>query len=471
MTKSFRQKYIGDRAFYRMVIAIAIPLVIQQGITSFVSLLDNLMVGALGEEPLSGVSIVNQLVNVYNLTIFGGLSGASIFGAQFFGVGDWKGMRDTFRFRMLFSVLITALAIGVFLTFGEPLCLLFLENENNTAEAISSTLGYAMDYLHVAVWGLIPFLFSQVYVNLLRETGETVHPMIASVIAILTNLVLNYVLIYGKCGFPEMGVAGAALATVIARILEALYVVVFTHIKHVKFPYIEKAYRSLKIPSDLCRRIVITGTPLMFNELLWSLGMTVISGNYAFRGLDVVAATNIATTAWNLFSIIMMAMGSVVAIMVGQQLGAGNIEGAKDVDNKLIFVTEVVHVAIGILLILTAHLVPMLYEVSENTRDMAAMMLRIQGIVLPVHSYVHVAYFTIRSGGKTVITFLFDCFYTWCVPVLVSYVVCRLTTLPILACYAIVQSMDLVKMSIAIPMLRSGFWAKNIIGETKEGQQ
>lgn len=125
MTKTFRQKYIGDRAFYRMVLAIAIPLVIQQGITSFVSLLDNLMVGALGEEPLSGVSIVNQLVNVYNLTIFGGLSGASIFGAQFYGVGDWKGMRDTFRFRMIFSVLITALAIGVFLTFGEPLCLLF----------------------------------------------------------------------------------------------------------------------------------------------------------------------------------------------------------------------------------------------------------------------------------------------------------------------------------------------------------
>ena len=159
----------------------------------------------------------------------------------------------------------------------------------------------------------------------------------------------------------------------------------------------------------------------------------------------------------------MFAMGSVTAIMVGQQLGAGDIEGAKNIDSKLIFITEAVHIAIGLLLILTADLVPMLYEVDGATRDMAAAMLRIQGLVLPVHSYVHVAYFTIRSGGKTVITFLFDCFFTWCVPVVVSYVVCRLTGLDIIACYAIVQATDLIKMAIAMPMLKSGFWAKNII--------
>ncbi len=463
MTKTFRQKYIGDRAFYRMVLAIAIPLIIQQGITSFVSLLDNLMVGALGKESLSSVSIVNQLINVFNLTLFGGLSGASIFGAQFYGNGDWKGMRDTFRFRMIFGVIVTALALSVFYLFGDTLSLLFLENDNNSPETIAVTLEYAMEYMRIALIGLVPFMLSQVYANLLRETGETVHPMIASVIAILTNLVLNYCLIYGKFGFPEMGVAGAALATVIARVLEAVYVMVYTHTHAAKFPYIRGAFRSLSIPADLCRRIIITGTPLMFNEMLWSLGMTVISGNYASRGLDVVAASNIAMTAWNLFCVIMFAMGSVVAIMVGQQLGAGNIDGAKDIDRKLIFITEVIHIVMGLLLILTADLVPLLYDVDEATRNIAAAMLRIQGLVLPIHSYVHVAYFTIRSGGKTVITFLFDCFYTWCVPVVVSYVVCRLTGLDVIACYAIVQATDLIKMAIAMPMLKSGFWAKNII--------
>lgn len=463
MLLRLKNKYIGDRAFYRMVLVIAIPLVIQQGITSFVSLLDNLMVGALGEEPLSGVSIMNQLINVYNLTLFGGLSGASIFGAQFFGNRDYKGMRDTFRFRLYLGVLATALALIIFGLWGEPLALLFLENENNSAETVAATLAYAMDYLHISLWGLLPFMLSQIYAGLLRETGETVHPMIASVIAILMNLVLNYCLIYGAFFFPEMGVAGAALATVIARVLEAAYIVAYTHLRAEKYPFIKGAWRSPKIPLDLCRRILLTGTPLMLNETLWSMGMTFIAGSYASRGLEVVAASNIASTAWNLFCVIMFAMGSVVAIMVGQRLGSGDIEGAKSLDSKLIFITEVIHIVIGLLVLLTADLVPMLYDVESSTREMAAAMLRIQGIVLPIHSYVHVAYFTIRSGGKTGVTFLFDCVYTWCVPAVLSFILCRLTPLPILTCYTIVQVSDLIKMGIAMALLKSGFWAKNII--------
>lgn len=119
MLQALRKRYLGDRVFYRVMLAIAIPLVIQQGITNLVSMLDNLMVGGLGEIPLSGVSIVNQLINVFNLTLFGGLSAASIFGAQFFGVGDWKGMRDTFRFRICFGGGITLLAVVVFLCWGK----------------------------------------------------------------------------------------------------------------------------------------------------------------------------------------------------------------------------------------------------------------------------------------------------------------------------------------------------------------
>ena len=287
--------------------------------------------------------------------------------------------------------------------------------------------------------------------------------MIASVLAILTNLVLNYCLIYGAFFFPEMGVAGAALATVIARVLEAVYVIVYTHLHAKKYPFIEDAYRSFKIPLDLTRRIFITGTPLMINETLWSLGMTIIAGNYAARGLTVVAASNIATTAWNLFCILMFAMGSVVAIMVGQKLGSGDIEGAKLLDSRLIFINEVIHIFMGILVILTADLIPLLYDVSAETREMAAQMLVIQGLTLPIHSYVHAAYFTIRSGGKTGVTFLFDCVYTMCVPVVLSFVLCRLTDLPILTCYAVVQISDLLKMGIAMALLRSGFWAKNII--------
>ncbi len=465
MLASFKKRYIGDRAFYRVMFALAIPLVVQQGITNFVNLIDNLMVGALGEMPLGGVSIMNQLIMVFNLTLFGVLSAASIFGAQFFGVKDYKGMRDTFRFRLWFGLGTSLLAVGVFLLWGDKLGLLFLENDNNTPERIAETLGYAMGYLRIAVLGLPLFAISQSYSGILRETGETVHPMVASVIAILTNLVLNYCFIYGFLFFPEMGAAGAALATVISRVLEMLYIVIYAHTHIDKYPFIRRAYRSMRIPRELCRKIIVTGTPLLLNESLWGLGMAAISGNYASRGLEVVAASNIASTAWNLFCVIMFAMGTVVSIMIGRELGAGQTEQAKVTVSRLAFFTVAVHAVLGLLMLFAAHFIPMLYDVNSATREIAEKMLRIQGIVLPVHAFVHVVYFTLRSGGKTFITFLFDCVYTCTVPLGVSFVLCRLTSLDIVLCYAIVQATDLIKMGIAIPLLKSGCWANTIISE------
>ena len=198
---TFRQKFIGDKKFYRLLLVLLIPMVVQQGITNFVSLLDNLMVGELGTIEMSAVSIVNQFMFVCNLAIFGGLAGASIYGTQFFGIGDWHGMRDTFRFKHIFTLIVVAIAITLFLVFDDEIVLIFLKNENNTAEDIAATLAQAKKYLWVAVFGLIPFGVVQVYSGTLREMGETVIPMIGGVIAIVVNLAFNYLLIFGKCGY------------------------------------------------------------------------------------------------------------------------------------------------------------------------------------------------------------------------------------------------------------------------------
>ena len=464
----FKEKFIGDRAFYKKLILLAVPLVIQQGITNFVSLLDNVMVGGLGTCSMSAVSIVNQLIFIFNLTIFGGVSGASIFGTQFFGVRDWKGMRDTFRFKMIFAVISGVIAITVFGLFGEDLVMLFLQNENNSAEDIAFTVSEAKRYFIPALVGLIPFAAVQVYAGTLRETGETALPMYAGVIAIFVNLLFNWLLIYGKLGFPELGVAGAAAATVLSRFVELIIVIIASHRRHEQFRFVEGAYRSLHIPGELVKKIVITGTPLMLNEVLWSLGQTIINQNYSTMGLTVIAATNITTTAWNLFCVIMFAMGSVVSIMVGQKLGAGDREGAIDTDNKLIFVTAVSHVLIALLIIAASPFIPMMYNVEPEVRSLAAKLLVVAGAVLPIQSVIHVIYFTIRSGGKTGITFLFDCVYTWVVPVVLSYVLCRLTSLPVLTVYFIVQFSDLIKLAIGLPMLKSGFWANCVIADVSE---
>ncbi|MBR3999022.1 MAG: polysaccharide biosynthesis C-terminal domain-containing protein, partial [Clostridia bacterium] len=293
-------------------------------------------------------------------------------------------------------------------------------------------------------------------------------PMYAGVTAILVNLTFNWLLIYGKLGFPELGVAGAAIATVLSRFVELVIVVTVTHRKHEKFRFIEGAYRSLHIPGALVKKIIITGTPLMLNEVLWSLGQTVINQNYSTRGLTVIAASNITTTAWNLFCVIMFAMGSVVSIMVGQKLGAGDREGAIDTDNKLIFITIVSHVIIALLIIASSPFIPLMYNVEPEVQSLATRLLLVAGASLPIHAVIHVIYFTIRSGGKTGITFLFDCVYTWVVPVVLSFVLCRLTALPVLTVYFIIQFSDLIKLAIGVPMLKSGFWANCVISDVSE---
>ena len=459
-----RSRYIGDKAFYQSVLTLLIPIIIQQFITSFVSLLDNVMVGSLGTEAISAASIANQVMMVFNLAVFGGMSGASIFGAQFFGKGDMDGMRHTFRFKLFFGVLVSAAAILVYLLFGEGFISSFLQGESNGGD-LALTLESGCNYLYIMLWGLPPFALVQVYAGTLRESGETRAPMFAGICAILTNLAGNWILIFGNLGAPRLGVEGAAIATVISRYAELAIVAVHTHRHTDKYRFMAGAYRSLYVPGKLVKRISRTAAPLLVNEILWSLGMTFINQFYSSRGLNAVAAMNINGTAFNLFCVIMFAMGSAVSIMVGQRLGAGKIEEARDVDRKLIVLTEVIHVAIGIAVILAAPLIPRLYNVSEEVRDLTRQLLTIVGLSLPIHSFAHVAYFTIRSGGRTVITFFFDAFYTWAVTVLLAFCLTRFTDWPIVRIYFCVMFIDIVKVLIGILMIRSDFWARNVVGD------
>ena len=457
-----RSKWFGDKAFYKSVLSLLIPIIIQQFITSFVSLLDNVMVGSLGTESISSASIANTVLMVFTLAIFGGLSGASIFGAQFYGRGDMDGMRHTFRFKMYFGILCSALAVLVYGLFGERFIAAFLQGESNGGD-LALTLEGGTAYLKVMLWGLPPFALVQIYAGTLREAAETRAPMVAGICAILTNLFLNWVLIFGHLGAPALGVRGAAIATVVSRYVELAIVVVHAHRNEDHYVFVQGVYSSGYVPGKLVGRIMRTGAPLLVNEILWSLGMTLINQLYSTRGLNAVAALNITGTAWNLFCVIMFAMGSAVSIMVGQRLGAGKMDEARDVDRKLIVLTEVIHLGIGLLMILTASLVPKLYNVTPEVQDLTRQMLIVAGMSLPLHSFAHVTYFTIRSGGRTLITFLFDAVYTWAVTVLLAFLLIRFTDLPIVRVYFCVQFIDVVKLVIGLLMLRSDFWAQNVV--------
>lgn len=333
--RRFREKYFGDADFYKMVFAVAIPIMIQNGITNFVNMLDNIMIGQIGTESMTGVSIVNQILFVYNLCVFGAVSGAGIFTAQYYGQKNTDGIRHTVRFKLLTVMVITVLTILLCVFCGQSLISFYLTGEGS-AESIKASMISGREYMLLMLTGLPFFMITQVYGSTLKECGQTLLPMKAGVAAICINLLFNYLLIYGKFGFPMLGVKGAAIATVLSRVIETGIIIIATHRNTEKNPFVIGLYRSLAIPADTVKRITVKGTPLLLNETFWSAGMATLAACYSLKGLNVVAALNISNTICNLFHISFIAMGEAVAIIIGQILGTGDMKRAKETDTKII---------------------------------------------------------------------------------------------------------------------------------------
>lgn len=461
-----REKLIGDRRFYRRLFAIAVPMMIQMAITNFASMLDNVMVGQMGTEQMTGVAIANQLVFVYNLFIFGAVSGPGIYTAQFFGQRNEEGIRYTMRFKLLLCGALTLIGLILMGSMGEQLIRLYLHTENGTTNA-ALTLQHGLDYLHIVMISFIPFAVVQAYAGTLKETGETMLPMKAGILSVVVNFCINYVLIFGKFGMPVLGARGAAIGTVAARIVEMVIVVGWVHTKKDRNPYVKGLYRSMKIPAGLAKEIAIKGTPLLVNEGLWASGMAMLMQCYSVRGLDVVAGMNISNTLNNMFNVVFLSIGNSVAILVGQLLGAGKMKEAKYTAYRIIFCSTTLCLIIALALAGTSPFFPRIYETTEEIRHLATGFIRILALYMPVNAFLHATYFTIRSGGKTIITFLFDSCFIWCITIPLAYCLSRFTSIPIFPLYLIVSGVDVLKSMLGYILLIKGIWLNNLVEEKK----
>ena len=454
------RRLIGTKQFYRHLLIVALPIAIQNAISNFVGMLDNIMIGRVGTYPMSGVSIVNQLLFIFYLCIFGGMSGIGIFTAQFFGNGNIEGVRHTFRFKILVSFLLTGVSLCLFLLAGPELIRLFL-TADEAGEAAAEILGHGEGYLKVMLIGLVPFAVKEAYADTLRECDDTVLPMAASIAAVLVNLVFNYILIFGKFGAPAMGAVGAAIATVISRFVEFFIVIIYAHTHTKKHPCIRGALRTLRVPGSLALQMTVRGMPLLLNETLWAGGMAVLSASYASLAIEVIPAQNIANTIANIFNISFIAMGSAIAIILGQELGAGNPNVREDAD-RLTFVSVLISIVSGALLAVCAPFFPKIYNTEASVQSLATSIIFLQAIFLPLNGFANAEYFTLRSGGRTFITFLFDSCFVWCVSVPAALLLVNFTDLPFLAVFAIVSLLDLIKCAIGFVMVRKGIWVNNL---------
>ncbi len=462
--KKWYRHLIGDKAFYKSLLAIALPIMLQNGLTNLVSLLDNIMVGAVGTEQMSGVSIVNQLLFVFNLCVFGGLGGAGIYTAQFYGKKDTQGVQYTFRFKMLLVMTLLVIGLIVFSLFSEPLIAMYLHEGSDSGD-IAATALYGAKYMRVMLWGLLPFAIQQAYGSTLRETGETMLPLKAGIVAILVNLVFNYILIFGHFGAPAMGVEGAAIATVLSRYVECFIIVSWTHRHKIRAAFIIGAYKTFHVPAELVKDIFKRGMPLLVNEALWSAGIAIRVQSFSTRGLAMVAALNITSTISNLFNVVWMALGVAVSIVIGQQLGANEFEKAKQSVWRIMAFSVASALVMGVGMCIFAPLFPAIYNTTDEVRDIAAGLIRIVGLAAPIHAFCHASYFTLRSGGKTWITFLFDGGYLWVVSIPLARLLSIGTAWPILLVYALCEYVDITKAIMGFVMIKKGVWINNIVAD------
>ena len=443
---------IGSRVFYKRLFQVSLPIVLQQLLTSSLQLIDNLMVGSLGESSINSVSVVNQLYFVIILITFGALGGAGIFTAQYFGSGEVEKLKETFRFKLIVALMLVILSVFVFSVFGPFLIGLFTENE--------VTLAGGMDYLNIVKWSMLPWAFSIAISTTFREIGVTKVLLYITIAAILTNTGLNYLLIFGKFGFPALGVEGAAYGTLASRFVEFGLMMILL-VKKGKI-FNTRVKDIFKIEKVVLKGIIIMAIPLLLNEFFWSMGQTMFMQSYSTRGDISLAAMTITGAISQLVFVTFGGIGTGIAVLVGNTLGKNMLEEAKDNAKKVIAFAVVFAFFTGLILFGLSFFIVDLYDVSEATKILAGKNIRINAIFIPVFSFNVSMYFTLRSGGDTRSTMLMDSGYMWVIQVPLIFILARVTNLNVVMLFLIVQGLELPKSIFALSRYRKENWVRNL---------
>lgn len=453
-----------NKELYRRAMHLAIPMMIQNGIANMVGLVDNVMVGSLGTESMTGVSIAGQLIFVFNLAVFGGLSGPGIYGAQFYGQKNLSGFRSAFRLKYWIGLTILLLGTLVFLFAGDSLIGMYLRGNSAEIDPVL-TASLSRQYLNTMLLGLPAFIIAQVYVTSLRETGCSIVPMVGGLVSVAVDVIFNYFLIYGAWGFPKLGVQGAAIASVLARYVDLAVVAGWSHCHMDTHSFLRNVYHTFRVQGTLARNIILKSMPIFFNEFLWAGGLAALTQTYSTRGLDIVAGMNISNAICNLMNVVFVAMGSAVGILIGQELGASQYEKAQKDAFRLMWFIGGLSCILTLLLAAASPVFPLCYNTTGEIRQYATYFILITAVFFPVQGFLNALYFTIRSGGKTIVTFLFDSVFTWVIVLPAASLLCRFTQMPVLGIFAVVQALDIIKLFVGVVLIRKGIWISNLAEE------
>lgn len=443
---------LHDGKFQKTVLMIAVPLMLQQLIVSSVNLIDNLMVGQLGDMALSGVSMANRFYMIVWAGVNGMIASSVIYLSQYNGANDTNHMKQSFRF-MIVSSYILCIALFIIAFFFPKMVIAFFIKD---VEVIR--LGSA--YLKIAAISYLPSVISLCIASAFRALGETKKPLYISVISVLTNAVFNYFLIFGVFGFPKLGVVGAAIATLIARSVEAL--IYLWMLKVSDMPFKTKVSNLFTFDFELAKRITIRAFPLCVNEIMWSFGMSTLVRSYSHRGLVVNTAYSMSSTISDLFFVLFGGMATASTVLIGTPLGANKLEEAKENAYKLLGFSLILAGVILVLMFATSYVAPYFYNVSMEAKHLSANFLRIMALFFVLYMFNTSIYFILRAGGDTKSTLFMDSGFMWMLNIPLVMLLAYHTNLHVLIVYAIGQSTDVLKACVSYYLLKKEKWVKNL---------
>lgn len=447
-----RRRYVGDRVFYREVILIAVPIMLQQLITTLMGFTDNVMVGQLSAEVLASVTVANKLFMVIQSILFGITGGICIFISQYYGANDHEKCQGLFILNMLSALTVAGLATAIVIAFPRQLLGLFLSEE--------ATLGFGLDYLRYVRFSYMPFAVSLACMTALRSVGMTRAPLMISISSVFTNVGLNYVLIFGKLGLPAMGAGGAALATLISRLIEMVLFIVLVVRGNEYFTTSRMELHEMSRP--ILKQIASRALPLLGNELLWSTGTTMLFWSYSIVHEPYIAALSLVEMSSNIAFVVFGGLGVSISVMIGKRLGAGQFDEARDNAHKLIAFACAFSLTMTLLMFILAPIIPHLVNVNEVIRGMATQMMRIQAAFYIVITINVSCFLIFRAGGDTRSALTIDSGFVWFFNVPIAMLLALVVKPPLPVFYLIVQSCELAKLYIALRYFRKERWVKNL---------
>ena len=445
--------------FYKKLLFIAFPIVVRTTVSSFSGFIDNLMVGQLGSNAISAVSIINNMLFVFLCTITGTIAGASIFSTQYFGAKDYNGVKNVFQIKFIITALVFLLYSVFLYVFYDKLISLFMSKGDEYIK--SDIVGSCNEYIFFSYISLIPFAINNIFSSTMSESGNTLKPMIICLCCTLLNTFLNYCFIDGHLGFSSMGIYGASLATFISRFTEMVLMIILAF----KTEFFKGFLNKINIELSLLKNIISKSMPLFIDEFLFSFSFVVGIQIYSLQNIDNITIISITIIVALFFTNFMVSLGLASEIVIGHELGQNNLEKANNYAYKIMYLTVYCSIILSFFIYLLSFIVPNLYNIDEQLKINITKCIQVYGYLYIITSLSVVIFFILRSGGNTLLLSLIDGVFIWLIELPLQFILIKFTTLEISIIYAVVLFLELFKIFIGFVFIKKNIWLNNLISK------